>query len=199
MKCCKNCGSTKGMLNKKGEHKVFVKGYCHKCYTHFRLYGDANVFKKSKPDGRTKMPEYHVWAEMRARCRNKNNKRYERYGGRGIRVCESWNEEIVGFDNFIKDMGRRPDGCSLDRINNDKGYSKENCRWASANIQATNKSNNKKVPGVTYNKKDKAWLSRLYYKKKLVLCKQFKKYDDAVLARKEAENRIKEKYGITEL
>ena len=197
MKSCKNCGSTIGFANRKGEHKNFVKGYCQKCYRRYKVNGSPNALLKASPDGRTKMSEYHIWSAMRQRCNNKNDKSYDRYGGRGIKVCDRWDQKTVGFDNFLKDMGRKPEGYSLDRIDNDREYSPENCRWASANTQNTNRGNNVKTPGVTYSKKDDAWLSRLYYKKKLVICRQFKKYDDAVKARKEAELRIKEEYGVT--
>jgi hypothetical protein len=76
---------------------------------------------------------------MKARCQNKANKAYPRYGGRGITVCERW----LHISGFLEDMqeGYR-EGLSLDRIDNDKGYNKENCRWATAIEQARNKRNN---------------------------------------------------------
>jgi hypothetical protein len=70
--------------------------------------------------------EYDIWAAMIQRATNPKNARYADYGGRGIGVCERWLE----FTNFYADMGPRPDGKSLDRVNNDLGYSPENCRWA---------------------------------------------------------------------
>ena len=191
MECCKNCGSSKGTLNGRGKRSL-VKGFCAKCYTRFMKYGDPNAKKKAFPDGRSSTSEYHIWAEMKARCQNKNNKRFSSYGGRGIQVCDRW-AGVNGFDNFLKDMGKRPgQRYSLDRINNDGDYCPENCRWATPNEQAANKRNNTKVPGVTYSKKDDAWLARLYYKKKLALCRQFKNYEEAVAARRLAELTIKE-------
>lgn len=79
--------------------------------------------------------EYRSWAHMRHRCSNPNSHAWRWYGGRGITVCERWQK----FENFLADMGPRPPATTLDRIDGSQGYSKENCRWATADIQGANK------------------------------------------------------------
>lgn len=86
---------------------------------------------------------YWVWNSMKQRCYNKNSAMYKHYGGRGITVCESWME----FENFLNDMGDRPHPTLyLDRINNDGGYCKANCRWATVLEQVYNRRCTIKVP-----------------------------------------------------
>ena len=88
--------------------------------------------------------EYGCWQAMKNRCNNKRNKTYLSYGGKGIRVCDRWEGED-GFINFLADMGKRPSPKhSIDRIDNDKGYYPENCRWATTLEQLYNRSVTKK-------------------------------------------------------
>lgn len=82
---------------------------------------------------------YRSWASMLVRCRNKSNWNYKYYGGRGITVCKKW----LKFENFYHDMGDRPKKTTLDRINPDGNYEKENCRWADSITQRNNRSDEK--------------------------------------------------------
>jgi hypothetical protein len=92
-------------------------------------------------------PTYNAWKHMLDRCRLKTHKQWSNYGGRGITVCQRWEN----FVNFLADMGCRPDGLSLERTDNSKGYSPSNCRWATQREQMRNMRKNRvfTIDGVT--------------------------------------------------
>lgn len=87
---------------------------------------------------RSRTPIYRVWATMLQRCNNPKNANYKYYGGRNIKVCSRW----LIFENFLKDMGERPKGTSIDRINNNGNYEPGNCRWSNASKQMKNRRPN---------------------------------------------------------
>ena len=95
---------------------------------------------------------YKSWRCMKARCQSVGHIEYHRYGGRGISVCERWQS----FENFLADMGERPEGHSIDRIDPNGNYEPSNCRWADSSAQARNRRNNRMltIDGVTQTMQD---------------------------------------------
>lgn len=100
---------------------------------------------------------YLLWNAMRQRCENPNDQAYKYYGGRGIGVCERWKV----FDNFFEDMGINKKGMTIERINNDLGYYKENCRWASRLEQGQNTRSTKKIIANGLEKTYREWQERV--------------------------------------
>jgi len=84
----------------------------------------------------TKTPTYLSWQAAKERCHNPNNEKFPTYGAVGITVEPEWRDS---FENFLADMGERPKGMTLDRIDNSKGYSRDNCRWATSKMQSLNR------------------------------------------------------------
>lgn len=83
-------------------------------------------------------PEYNSWQAMRSRCNNPNHMAFKNYGGRGIKVCPEWQSS---FEAFLRDMGNRPEGTTLDRINTGGSYEPHNCKWSTWVEQQNNRRN----------------------------------------------------------
>lgn len=139
-------------------------------------------------------PEYQTWARMKDRCYNPNHPKYKDYGGRGIRVCDRWFPAGVGFKNFLADMGKRPDGHSLDRIDVNGPYSPENCRWATASVQTHNqrpKKHSTKITGVyEHPVKGVKYYTAVISKDSVKYSKTTRSFDDAVLWRAKKEEEL---------
>lgn len=106
--------------------------------THGRTMSCGCWRKDHEPNlvhGKSGSPIHNAWVAMHQRCYNENGEFYSHYGGRGITVCDEWRD----FSAFLRDMSPRPPGHSLDRIDNSKGYSADNCRWASNTQQVRNR------------------------------------------------------------
>src|SRR5881396_946844 len=88
---------------------------------------------------RRNSPTYRSWRAMRERCYEPMNASYQRYGGRGIKVCSRWRES---FETFLADMGERPVGCVMDRIDNNGNYEPSNCRWVTVKQSGFNRRSN---------------------------------------------------------
>lgn len=115
--------------------------------THYQAPNQATPVRRYVMAERNNTRTYRSWASMLNRCRNENYHRYDRYGGRGIKVCKRW----LCFNNFLSDMGERPKGTTLERLDNDGDYNPQNCEWSTRKAQANNRRSNRLITafGVT--------------------------------------------------
>lgn len=155
-KCCSVCGSKekleaygvksggkkfswshKDLLAKFEEAQAIV--VCEACGDHARRV-ERQITSTKHGFSRMKDRTYNTWKAMRERCNNANHEHYKYYGGRGVTYDPRWDD----FRNFLSDMGERPADMTLDRVDPEKGYGPDNCRWADWVTQANNRRNSKK-------------------------------------------------------
>ena len=191
--CCKvaNCSGLGAKTNGK---YYFHQGYCMKHYARLKRRGDALIAERVFGEDRLKNPLYRTYSGILARCYSEKDKAYKNYGGRNIKVSDEWLG-MTGFPTFLTDMGERPsENHSIDRIDNDKSYCKENCKWSTKHQQSANRRNSSKTVGVILDKKTNKWRSSLSVNGKLIYLGAYDNYEKAVLERKKAEI----KYNIYE-
>lgn len=125
--CKCDCGNLK-----KTTRTMLLSGQCKSCgcYRKYRPSRFTHLMSKTR--------EYRIWGSMVKRCTNPKTKCFPYYGGRGITICDRWRR----FENFFEDMGKCPEGYSLDRIDTNGNYEPSNCRWVSLKTQSRNRRNN---------------------------------------------------------
>lgn len=134
--CRCSCGNEENVC-----YASLTKGVSTRCVKCYQKAMPVHGYTCNK----NRHPLYNTWITMIARCENKNSNSYKNYGGRGISVCDRWKK----LENFTEDMGEKPfKNASIDRVDNSKGYYKENCRWANNKEQMRN---TRKTIFLTYN------------------------------------------------
>lgn len=137
--------------NGKGHYKSLVKCDCGKIYSvidteliYGRRLGCHKCSASNKTHGKTNTKLFNIWQSMKQRCYDKNCKSYKDYGGRGIKVCDEWNNNFISFYGWAMENGYEGK-LSIDRIDVNGNYEPSNCRWANVMQQANNKRNNVKI------------------------------------------------------
>lgn len=162
--------------------EYFSKGYCQKHYLRLLRWGDTSIVHSVRGEDRLKNPLYKTWVKMRERCNSPASNGYKYYGARGITICSRWDD----FNKILIDMGERPKGTSLDRIDNDGNYGPHNCRWATKAQQMSNRrlphTNKSGVAGVYWSKARGTWGVEFYRDKRCIRIGHYKTKAEALEA-----------------
>lgn len=180
--CVCDCGNESTVI---GSSLTLSKTKSCGCYNR-DLIGALNL-RHGQTLGYTSSKTYNSWRGMKERCTNPNNSHYPFYGGRGIGFPEDW----LAFDSFLEDMGERPEGMTLERIDVNANYSKENCKWETLTNQAYNITLRKDNPsgrtGVRRSANGKKWHASIRKDNKSYFLGSYETFEDAVEAREKAE------------
>lgn len=172
------CGNT-SIVSK----KAVVSGHTKSC----GCYKEDTLGQASKTHGKSQEYIYSVWNNMKQRCNNPNNTSYDNYGGRGIRICDEWSK----FENFLQDMGEPLAGLTLERIDVNGNYCKDNCKWANYYDQAYNTrqyaNNTSGKTGVVLNNRTGNWVASISKDGVVIYLGTYPEKEDAIFARKQAE------------
>lgn len=183
-KCKCSCGVIKTING-----SSLRKGFTRSCGCYNSEIKSKRFKKIFTTHGMSKTATYRSWCHMLGRCNNPNDARYSDWGGRGIKVCERW----LKFENFFADMGEKPKTLTLERINNNKGYYKKNCKWATYSDQNRNmrvyKTNKFGVSGVSWNKQCQKYRVNIGVNSKPLYLGLYETLEQAIKTRKEAEQK----------
>lgn len=168
-------------------NKRKANGWCNKHYMRYLRHGNIST-TLVELHGMKNTKAYSSWQSMKKRCLNPREHSYIRYGGRGITICDEWKESFVFF---YEDMGERPFGTTLERIDNNGNYEPSNCKWATKTEQARNtrtrRDNTTGITGVSWYKPYSKYVAQIRVNGKRINLGYYKTLEEASAARKNGE------------